>query len=212
MAATQFWLTANGEKDKLRFPIVPETYPVQDNANLKSIKIIGLGEVSIPQPPPARTVSWKCFFPARHVPGAVRGMRSPQAYIKQIDSWKDKGTKVHLIVTNGSLDLYGYVDSFVWEKKDGGHVHYNLRFRESPNVTVRRIGAAKASTGKTPARAGNLPSASAYTVKKGDCLWTIAQRFLGSGARWKEIYQLNTGQIKKASLIYPGQVLRLPAR
>ena len=50
-----------------------------------------------------------------------------------------------------------------------------------------------------------------YVVQKGDCLWTIAEKHLGSGYRWKEIYELNRDSIENPSLIYPGQELELPA-
>lgn len=50
-----------------------------------------------------------------------------------------------------------------------------------------------------------------YTVKKGDCLWTIAEKQLGDGFRWKEIYELNSDSIRDPGLIYPGQEFVLPA-
>ena len=49
-----------------------------------------------------------------------------------------------------------------------------------------------------------------YTVRKGDCLWTIAEKHLGDGMRWKEIYERNRDKIKDPGLIYPGQELVLP--
>ncbi len=62
-----------------------------------------------------------------------------------------------------------------------------------------------------------------YTVKppRGahhDTLWDIAERHLGDGMRWKEIYELNRGRsqpdgrhLTTPSLIQPGWRLRLPA-
>lgn len=50
-----------------------------------------------------------------------------------------------------------------------------------------------------------------YTVQKGDCLWTIAEKQLGDGYRWKEIYELNRDSIRDPGLIYPGQEFVLPA-
>ncbi|WP_435131317.1 hypothetical protein [Actinacidiphila sp. bgisy144] len=51
-----------------------------------------------------------------------------------------------------------------------------------------------------------------------DSLWEIAQRHLGDGRRYKEIYQLNKdrvqpdgSQLSQASLIRPGWVLEMPA-
>ena len=50
-----------------------------------------------------------------------------------------------------------------------------------------------------------------YTVKKGDSLWKIAKQFYGNGAQYPKLFQANSGQIKNPNLIYPGQVLTIPA-
>lgn len=54
-------------------------------------------------------------------------------------------------------------------------------------------------------------------VRTGDSLWRIAERELGSGFRWREIYRLNEGRrfsdgriLTDPQLIYPGWVLDLP--
>lgn len=56
-----------------------------------------------------------------------------------------------------------------------------------------------------------------YTVRPGDSLWRIAERELGSGIRWNEIYELNAGRVqddgrklKEPRLIRPGWQLLLP--
>ncbi|HQZ71067.1 MAG TPA: LysM peptidoglycan-binding domain-containing protein [Anaerolineae bacterium] len=49
-----------------------------------------------------------------------------------------------------------------------------------------------------------------YTVVPGDTLWAISARFLGNGARWKEIYEANKDKIKSPNLIYPGQTFVIP--
>jgi len=49
-----------------------------------------------------------------------------------------------------------------------------------------------------------------YTVAPGDTLWGISARFLGKGARWKEIYEANRDKIKSPNLIYPGQTFVIP--
>ena len=49
-----------------------------------------------------------------------------------------------------------------------------------------------------------------YTVVKGDCLWNIAKKYYGAGAMYTRIYNENSGIIKNPSLIYPGQVLKIP--
>lgn len=46
-----------------------------------------------------------------------------------------------------------------------------------------------------------------YTVQKGDTLWDIAKKYLGSGSRWKEIYNLSG---LTSQTIYAGQKLKIP--
>ena len=50
-----------------------------------------------------------------------------------------------------------------------------------------------------------------YTVKSGDCLWSISQQFYGTGTKWTVIYKANTAIIKNADDIQIGQVLAIPA-
>lgn len=51
-----------------------------------------------------------------------------------------------------------------------------------------------------------------YTVKKGDCMWSIARRFYGSGAQYMKIYEANRELIGgNPALIHPGYVLVIPA-
>jgi nucleoid-associated protein YgaU len=64
----------------------------------------------------------------------------------------------------------------------------------------------QAQQGTTPS--GQLQS---YQVQPGDSLWAIAQRLYGNGGHWERIYNANQSQIANANLIFPGQVLSIPA-
>ncbi|PZQ50432.1 MAG: peptidoglycan-binding protein LysM [Rhodovulum sulfidophilum] len=51
-----------------------------------------------------------------------------------------------------------------------------------------------------------------HTVVKGDTLWKISETTLGNGARYTEIFEANKPMLKDPDKIYPGQVLRIPAK
>ncbi|XAY16553.1 LysM peptidoglycan-binding domain-containing protein [Bengtsoniella intestinalis] len=53
-------------------------------------------------------------------------------------------------------------------------------------------------------------STNTYTVQAGDCLWNIASRELGAGARWGELLELNP--ISNVYGLQIGQVLILPSK
>ena len=50
-----------------------------------------------------------------------------------------------------------------------------------------------------------------HTVEKGDSLWKVAEKALGNGARYTEIFEANKPMLSDPDKIYPGQVLRIPA-
>ncbi len=49
-----------------------------------------------------------------------------------------------------------------------------------------------------------------HTVEKGDTLWAVAEKALGNGARYTEIFEANKPMLSDPDKIYPGQVLRIP--
>lgn len=51
-----------------------------------------------------------------------------------------------------------------------------------------------------------------HTVEKGDTLWAIAEKTLGNGSRYTEIFEANRPMLSDPDKIYPGQVLRIPAK
>jgi LysM repeat protein len=50
-----------------------------------------------------------------------------------------------------------------------------------------------------------------YTVQSGDTLSSIAQQVYGNASDWAWLDHVNKSEVHDANLIYPGQVLRVPA-
>lgn len=50
-----------------------------------------------------------------------------------------------------------------------------------------------------------------HTVKPGDTLWGIAGTYLNDPFRWPDIFRRNPDVVENPHLIYPGEVIRIPA-
>ncbi|GMV96880.1 MAG: LysM peptidoglycan-binding domain-containing protein [Phycisphaerae bacterium] len=76
-----------------------------------------------------------------------------------------------------------------------------------PSTARRRSSPAPAESYQPPARGGTT-----YTVKKGDTLQKISQKFYGTTTKWRKIQQANAGKIKDGDKIYVGMKLTIPPK
>jgi len=74
---------------------------------------------------------------------------------------------------------------------------------------VSKVEAAEVQIADTSAAGVDAPVF--HEVKKGDNLWKIAAKHYGNGAKYTEIFEANKPMLKDPDLIYPGQMLRIPA-
>jgi hypothetical protein len=126
--------------------------------------------------------------------------------------------------TERILVKYGPQEAGLWRVVDCSfdselrHPDTNEVVRGTLSLTLKRANDAApavgpVSGGPAPAPTGPAPAPPprTYTVVRGDCLWTIAQRYYGNGAAWPKIYDANRSKITKSpNLIYPGQVFVIP--
>ncbi len=49
-----------------------------------------------------------------------------------------------------------------------------------------------------------------YIIQKNDSLWTIAEKELGKGYRWKYLYEFNKDRIKNPNRLRPGKTILIP--
>ncbi len=102
--------------------------------------------------------------------------------------------------------IWQYIDS---GKVDGisGNVDMNIAYTNYPEI-IKSNGLNGFTAGtNSPSTSESDQGTRTYTVKKGDTLWDISKKYLGTGTRYPEIMSLNA---LKSTTIYPGHILRIP--
>ena len=194
---------------QLVFPLLPESLTLTQQAAHQRVTLWDLGEVTQLRSPGQLTLSFSGFFPGEGSPTAAEAARQLREMMTT--------HAAQLFVVAGvpfPLSMQMTVEELTLTQQAGDEdgIHYALTLREYRTPTFTTIVTATDSgsggTAALPQRPDSRPAETRYTVVKGDSLWAIARRFLGSGSRYPEIARLN--QIPNSNLIYPGQVLRLP--
>ena len=137
--------------------------------------------------------------------GHEEGPTADQLFEKY-GSWQTVIEKA--LSTNAGMDAcLGFYD----ENYDSYDITYKLAVAQTSEAEHEDADKAEDPADAEDAAGAEEKSEKTYTVQKGDCLWTIAEKNLGDGNRWKEIYELNRDSIRDPGLIYPGQEFVLPA-
>jgi len=83
---------------------------------------------------------------------------------------------------------------------------------EKAKPVAKQIPASTEKPAATPVTArATRPAAQEYTVKAGDTLSKLAERFYNSMSKWERIYEANKDTLKNPNYIYIGQKLMIPS-
>lgn len=217
---------------KCLLPIAPSKLTVKINNANETITLINEGEINILKKAELMDIEFECRIPQENYPFAVykSGFKGVDYFLDYFESLKTSKKPFQFIVcrkrptgkrlfdTNIKVSMEDYkitedakngFDVLVKIKlkqwRDYGTKTVNISFdMEKPRASVEP----QRETTTSPAPA----AAQTYTVVKGDCLWNIAKKFYGNGSKYSIIYNVNKSVIGgNPNLIYPGQVLTIPA-
>ncbi len=216
--------------DGVLMPITPSQVKVKINNQNSSLTLINGDEINILKAAKLTDVSFSLLFPQANYP-FVNGERQPADYYlskfeklktnKQPFQWilnRERPNGERLFYTNLKVSLEDY--EITDDVEEGFDIKVTVKLKQYKQYGTKTVTIQPASSNSSGGTAtinqsnrdsSQAPRTSTYTVKRGDCLWNIAKKYLGSGSRYTEIYNLNRDKIKTPSLIYPGQVLILPS-
>lgn len=218
--------------NKCLLPIAPSKLTVKINNANKTVTLIDEGQINLLKKAELTDLEFECRIPQEPFPFAVykSGFKGADYFLDYFEALKTDQKPFQFIVcrtrptgkklfdTNMKVSMEDYkitedakegfdliVDIKLKQWRDYGTKTVNISFdMEKPRASIEP----QRETGASPA-----PSeAQTYTVVKGDCLWNIAKKFYGNGSKYSVIYNANRSVIGgNPNLIYPGQVLTIPA-
>lgn len=230
--------------DKIRLPVAPAKMTVKIKGQNKTLTLISEGEINILKKAGLTDISFTALLPNLEYPfaGYDGGFKGAEAFLGELERLKtrtDKQGKLQpfqfivsrvlpggrvLFDTNIKVALEDY--KIIDDAKEGFDSTVDISLRQYKTYGTKVIemkestlAQRKVTAAVQPQRpAENPPAKQSHTVVKGDCLWAIAQKYLGDGSRYPEIYAANKETIDAKNkgtgntryTIYPGQVFSLP--
>ena len=96
----EMWLTYNAEKNKIKFPVLPDKITIKNGGQNTSVNIVGLGEITIRRDRKAFTYSFSSFLPAKSFPATeILGLTLPTVFLSSLSIAKGISTHLAVIVS-----------------------------------------------------------------------------------------------------------------
>ena len=213
-------------KDKaIRLPVIPSEFERVIDAGYDTNAIIGLGDVAVLTSNGLAQLSLSSFFPNKEY-SFNEYSNVPKSYdmVRYFKEWKNKGTVVRVIFTGTDINQEMYITNFAYGERDGtGDVYYNMDLLEYRPIIVPTITENNSNNTQNTNRPTDTNNNSnknntnntqkTHKVKKGDCLWDIAQKYYGKGSLYPKIKEANKSKypsLAKSNVIYTNMELIIP--
>lgn len=206
-----------------RLPTNPESMKRSSSMAIEKYEILKLGQIGVPTHMELTEYSFECEFPkeAYSYVETSGNFQDSDYYIKLFKSWREDLVPVRFIASNGlgdDINTMVLIQDVSETEKAGEegdkYIEFKLleyrEYNKKPGL-IQVSQAVGVITKETSSVATNPNSTGLYTVQSGDTLWKIAKAYYGDGSKYTKIYNANTDKIQNPSLIYPGQVLKIPS-
>ncbi len=216
----EIYLTQLDNGTTINLSMLPEQIQMQAETRFAAYDIMDRGEIRLPIGENLKSFSWQGVLPGegrKNDPYLIHQWQSPKRIQEILSLWRVTGAKLRLLITETPINEDVYLANYHMTYTGAyGDYQYQIQFIAAKELGVKMKRPTTTAAYNSITRA-NQQQLAVYTVKPGDSLWRIAQKVLGQGSRYGEIYRLNQTLIdsrnKKSGekyQIYPGQVLKIP--
>lgn len=217
------------------FPITPAKIQMKIKNQNKTINLINEGDVNVLKDAGLTEISFSALLPNQKYSFAQydNGYVAAGAFLVLLERYKqDKkpiafnivreiytGKNLHPTSMAVSLEDYEIED----DASAGFDTKVNIKLKLYKKYGTKTVNLSTGASSKNrSAGEGANNSGKGYKIVSGDTLWGIAKKKLGSGTKWKEIYNANKTVIENAAKkhgrsssqnghwIYPGTVITIP--
>lgn len=212
-------------------PIPPKKLELKISNQNKTYDLMNYSEINVLKNPGLTSIEFEVLLPNVKYPFAMykNDFQNAKYYLGILENLKVNRSAFQFIVirkfpngnsifdTNIKVSIEDYTITDSTDEGFDTKVKIKLKqYREystkTVQVTIKQYKPPVVTrTVTTNNTATSKPSGQNYTVKRGDCLWNIAKKYYGNGSKYTTIYNANRDKIKNPNLIYPGQVLWIPA-
>ena len=207
----------------VEMPEVPSAITIKTGNRNKTVELLNGDTINLLKSKGLQDISLTLAFPM------LEGRRTAEYYIGLFDKFKRKRKPTQFILTRTTPDGKPLEDTNVKvsiedfsRNEDASkpfEVTYSVNLKEytdygTQTVTIKKVQkngkTQKVASVKKEREKNNAPKAKKYTVKAGDTLWSISAKYLGSGAKYMQIFEANRKILSNPNIIKAGQELIIP--
>lgn len=211
--------------NRIYFPLTLEEFKTTVKSLNKTVEVVNGEQMTIIKSIPLREFSLKVLLPKNDLLVDDKQIwKEPIVYLARLREFKANRKPLRFIVLRPQEDgtelfsgnLLTTLEDYTVNEIAGeeGDFYVDIKLKEYKTIQGKKL----VITNNTPNTSGKVKAKEefkrptkdppkTYTVKKGDTLWTIAQKQLGSGDKWQNLAKLNN--ISNPNNLKVGQVLKL---
>ncbi|WP_196037664.1 LysM peptidoglycan-binding domain-containing protein [Anaerotruncus colihominis] len=220
--------------DGEQLPVTPEKLTVKIKGSNKTLTLVNEGDINFLRAPGLTEISFDAVLPMLGKYHFAQSGRKPDYYLDIFEKLMTGKRPFRFIVsraspsgeilydTNMKVSMEDY--TITEDAAKGPDVTVAVTLKQYISYATKTVKLIKPKNGKPgvseeQTRDGpSAPKGKTHTVVKGDCLWAIAQAYMGDGSKYPALYAANKATIDNGNkgtgnpkyTIYPGQVLTIP--